>query len=565
MTRPDFSRSDVHANVFNHEGLFMKIFGVAARIKILAGISFLLLLLVAVVSVMVINTEASSIRNIHENSLPSIVVIGKARLALMKVRVNIYQSIFLKDEQRSKAIESLNRNREEIRKQLDAYDPRALDGEDKRLLAADRSAAQAYSTALDRTMLHVTQGRDDLAAEVLSSEVLPAGNAVLEALDKHAEFNEKLADEYANAAFDSAELGRNVALGVSVLSLLIIAGFSIMLARELQTRLAHMTHFMTHVAVSLDLTGRGKIVRTDELGKVGLAINLLMDKLTASLRSIAANAEAVAASATQLAASSTQVATASSTQSEASSSVAATVEEMTVSINHVSDQAGEADRLAAHSEKLAKEGGIVILQTATDIHDIAEAVRHAAELITSLEASSKQISGVVAVIRDVADQTNLLALNAAIEAARAGEQGRGFAVVADEVRKLAERTGHSTQEIASTIETMNEKAARAVSSMSKAVGQVDVGVQRARDTSASIQQISDGCHDAVETVGEISNAIREQGAATNNIAAQIERIAQMSEESSAAAGETADAARGLDELARKMRAEVGRYRLNEDR
>lgn len=543
----------------------MKIFGVAARIKILAGISFLLLLLVAVVSVRVINTEASSIRNIHDNSLPSIVVIGKARLALMKVRVNIYQSIFLKDEQRSKAIESLNRNREEIRKQLDAYDPLALDGEDKRLLAADRSAAQAYSTALDRTMLHVTQGRDDLAAEVLSSEVLPAGNAVLEALDKHAEFNEKLADEYANAAFDSAELGRNVALGVSVLSLLIIAGFSIMLARELQTRLAHMTHFMTHVAESLDLTGRGKIVRTDELGKVGLAINLLMDKLTASLRSIAANAEAVAASATQLAASSTQVATASSTQSEASSSVAATVEEMTVSINHVSDQAGEADRLAAHSEKLAKEGGIVILQTATDIHDIAEAVRHAAELIASLEASSKQISGVVAVIRDVADQTNLLALNAAIEAARAGEQGRGFAVVADEVRKLAERTGHSTQEIASTIETMNEKAARAVSSMSKAVGQVDVGVQRARDTSASIQQISDGCHDAVETVGEISNAIREQGAATNNIAAQIERIAQMSEESSAAAGETADAARGLDELARKMRAEVGRYRLNEDR
>ncbi|MEN3112313.1 methyl-accepting chemotaxis protein [Uliginosibacterium paludis] len=541
----------------------MNIFGVAARIKILAGISFLLLLLVAVVGVTVINIEARSIRNIHETSLPGIVVIGKARLALMKVRVNIYQSIFLKDEQRAKALENLEKNRGEIRQQLDAYDLLPTNPEDTRLLEAERRAVQVYSEALDRAVAHVRQGREDLAAEVLSREILPTGNAVLEALNEHVEFNEKLAADYANAAFASAQLGRNVALGVSVLSLLIIAGFSIMLARELQTRLAHMSNFMTHVADSLDLTGRGKIVRTDELGKVGQAINLLMDKLTASLRSIAANADAVAASAERLATSSTQVATASSNQSEASSSVAATVEEMTVSINHVSDQAGEADRLAAHSEKLAKEGGAVILQTASDIHDIAESVRHAAELIASLEASSKQISGVVAVIRDVADQTNLLALNAAIEAARAGEQGRGFAVVADEVRKLAERTGHSTQEIASTIETMNEKAARAVSSMNRAVSKVDVGVQRARDTSASIQLISDGCHDAGETVGEISNAIREQGTATNNIAAQIERIAQMSEESSAAAGETAEAARGLDELARRMRAEVSRYRLNE--
>lgn len=543
--------------------LYMQRFGIAARITLMAVISFVLLMVVGVVGVVIINGEAQRIRNIHENSLPSIVVIDKARLVLMKMRVDIYQALSFKDDLRAKTLESLQKNEEEARKLLSSYDSLVISAEDRRLLDEEKNALKTYIGALDSKLVPlIKQGQDDQATEFVLKEAGPLGDAVLKAFDAHVDFNEKLADAEVLAAVEAAHTGRNIAIGIAVFSLLVIGGLSITITREVRERLTQMSSFMIHVAETLDFSRRGKIIRMDEFGKVGYAINLLMDKLTASLKSIAENAGAVAAASEQLANGATQVARASSHQSEASSNVAATVEEMTVSINHVGERAREADHLSQQSEKLAQEGGAVILQTATDIHDIADSVRYAAELIESLEASSKQISGVVAVIRDVADQTNLLALNAAIEAARAGEQGRGFAVVADEVRKLAERTGHSTQEIARTIETMNEKASQAVASMNQTVGKVDMGVQRARETSDSIQQISSGCHEAVKTVVEISSAIREQGAATNNIAAQIEKIAQMSEESSAAAGETAEAARGLDDLAHKMLTEVRYYRFN---
>ena len=155
----------------------------------------------------------------------------------------------------------------------------------------------------------------------------------------------------------------------------------------------------------------------------------------------------------------------------------------------------------------------------------------------------------------------LLALNAAIEAARAGEQGRGFAVVANEVRKLAERTSASTQQIATTIDTMRSGAGDAVASMQGVVAKVAQGVERARQANESIKQIGQGSRNAVGMVGEIAEAIREQGAATNNIATQVERIAQMSEESSAAAGNSAESAHELDRLASDMRQIVAAYRL----
>jgi methyl-accepting chemotaxis protein len=536
--------------------------GVSARVTLMALVSVVVLAVVGGVGLKVISGGEEAFRDIHEKSVPGILALSDARMSLMKARVNVFQAIVLRDAQQTSAIDNLSANQKNALARLGDYERTIVSAEDKAMLEAERQAMQVYFGAINEKVIPIARLElEAQAVDIVAKETGNLGKIAMDKLDEHMAFKARWVDGVTGGAVASAEFGRNVMIGVMVAGLVVVVGLSWLIVRELRQRLGHMASFMIKAAESLDFTQRGKLVRMDELGKVGHAMNLLMDRLSASFRAISQNTEAVAAASAQLATSASQVAVASGQQSEASSNVAATVEEMTVSINHVGDRAHEADRLSAQSERLASEGGAVILQTATDIHEIAGSVRRAAELIEDLEASSKQISGVVAVIKEVADQTNLLALNAAIEAARAGEQGRGFAVVADEVRKLAERTGHSTQEIARTIEAMNGKAEQAVVSMNSAVGKVDVGVARARETSASIQQISAGCQEAVETVGEISEAIREQGSATNNIAAQIERIAQMSEESSAAAGETSDAARGLDELARKMLAEVSVYRF----
>ncbi|WP_263772464.1 methyl-accepting chemotaxis protein, partial [Propionivibrio soli] len=302
-------------------------------------------------------------------------------------------------------------------------------------------------------------------------------------------------------------------------------------------------------------------LREDEIGLTAQALNRLIDKLQGNLKTILERSASVAHSANQMAATSGQVAIASHQQSESAANMAATVEQMTVSINHVGDRASEADRLSTESGTLAASGESIIGKTVDDINKISDTVHQAADRIRELVENSQRISSVVAVIKEVADQTNLLALNAAIEAARAGEQGRGFAVVADEVRKLAERTSASTQEISKTIESMRTGADEVAMRMESVVAEVGRGVDSASKANEAINQIGIGSRNAVEMVQEISSAIREQASAMTTIAQQVERIAQMSEESSAAADNSAQVAKDLDNLATEMQHIVRAYRL----
>ena len=217
------------------------------------------------------------------------------------------------------------------------------------------------------------------------------------------------------------------------------------------------------------------------------------------------------------------------------------------------------EKIAASSGQ--KNGESVVVKTVEDIDAIALSVSSSAELINRLETQSREIASVVNVIKEVADQTNLLALNAAIEAARAGEQGRGFAVVADEVRKLAERTGNSTREITDTIDVMREGAQAASTAMMNAVEQVTASVSRASGACDMIRKIGEGSREAVGMVSEITDAIHEQSASSTSVAQSVERIAQMAEQSTAAAQGSADTAQQLNSLAQEMRMITDQYKL----
>ena len=291
------------------------------------------------------------------------------------------------------------------------------------------------------------------------------------------------------------------------------------------------------------------------------AMRQMQSGLQAMIRNTMQTADTLVAAARQLATSSHQVLTASERQSDSSASVAAAVEEMTVCISEISDSAADAQKHATEAGVLAKGGSGVVREVITEMDHIANAVSSASGSITTLGEQSRQISDIVKVIKEIAEQTNLLALNAAIEAARAGEQGRGFAVVADEVRKLAERTTHSTEEIAAMIQAIQGGTNNVVEGMVQGSTRVNEGVQLVGRADESMHKIQDGVQKVLGSVDHISSSLREQTSTSNDIAKNVESIAQMTEETSSVIKEVAASADHLEQLAGQLKESVGQFKL----
>jgi len=220
----------------------------------------------------------------------------------------------------------------------------------------------------------------------------------------------------------------------------------------------------------------------------------------------------------------------------------------------VTDNAQDSRELSQKTNQLSVQGEAVALKAADETAAIATSVRASAQAIASLNMRSEQISDVVKVIKDIADQTNLLALNAAIEAARAGEQGRGFAVVADEVRKLAERTSHATIEIGTMISAIQKETSDAVTGMRGGSERVEEGVRLVKEAVDALTEIRTAAEMAVAKSAEISLAMNEQSVAGTEIATNVERIARMADENSAAAARSQESVSRLEALASDLTA-----------
>lgn len=257
-----------------------------------------------------------------------------------------------------------------------------------------------------------------------------------------------------------------------------------------------------------------------------------------------------------------ELAKAADVQASAASAIAASVEQMAVSVSMVNDNAGKSNEITRTAQRLCGESEGTVQEATQAMQQIETAVAEAAALIDRLGADSQRISQVVALIKDVADQTNLLALNAAIEAARAGEQGRGFAVVADEVRKLAERTSLSTVEIETIINAIRAGTESAIDSMRRAGGMVDQGTRQFRSVGDTVRQISAGTHEAADIATEIAHALREQSSAANNIGQEVEKVSVLSEETSRAADEARQSSQRMANLAGDLRDALSRFRTD---
>ena len=308
-----------------------------------------------------------------------------------------------------------------------------------------------------------------------------------------------------------------------------------------------------------DLRHRLDLRRRDVIGSIARKADKFASSIQATIQGIADTAQQVAAATNDVQAGVKSSHDSAVKQSEATSSAAAAIEEVTVSIGEVAAHARSTMETATQTGEVSRQGTQITQNASRTIESLASTVRHSAEQVESLGQRSEEISRVTEVIKEIADQTNLLALNAAIEAARAGEQGRGFAVVADEVRKLAERTTRATKEIATMTQSIQSETQTAVDGMRSGAQQVADGVELVNATEESLRQINVEMAKTTDMVGEISNASDEQQAAMVEMAQNVERVAIMTEQNVAVVNQTGATVDYLNAVVVRMRKAVQQY------
>jgi len=310
-----------------------------------------------------------------------------------------------------------------------------------------------------------------------------------------------------------------------------------------------------------DLTMRVEESRKDEIGQLGKNFNMFVSRVHDLIVSFAGAAHEVAGASTEIAASAEQMSCGMKEQNEMITQISAAVEEMSASVVGVAANSADAAKSAAESGAVAAEGGKVVAETIVGMETISHAVNSTSESVTELGKRGEQIGAIIEVINDIADQTNLLALNAAIEAARAGEHGRGFAVVADEVRKLAERTTQATEEVSESIRLIQTETVLAVEQMSEGTQQVGQGVEKATLAGQSLEQIVSGAEEVRSMIESIAATADEQSSVAAEISSSIQTISSVSAQVAEGTSQSAIAGEQLSLKAEQLMGLIGRFKI----
>jgi len=430
----------------------------------------------------------------------------------------------------------------------------------KDLVAQCKSIAATGKVANNKAMELAKDGKREEAMEVYVKEARPYALQNIAAMEELVRYEqEEMEAAHRAAAKDSATYEIFLAV-LGILGIGVVVAATRYLTRSITIPLKQGVSVADRLAsgdLGVNITYEG----TDEVGSLLGSMRNMVEKWRNVVGHVASTASSLSSAATELSAAAEQMSKGSSVQAERATMVATSSEEMSHTVLDVAQNAGSISKSASKTAETARDGGSVVNRAVNEVKEIAVTVNDSARFVTSLGDRSKQIGDIVGVINDIADQTNLLALNAAIEAARAGEQGRGFAVVADEVRKLAERTAASTSEIGTMIRGIQEEVRKAVEAMGLATTKVDQGVKYSEEAGASLGVIVKSVDDLQLMVQQIASATEEMSATSDQISKDVEQIATISRETSNSSGQTAVASGDLANLAASLQTIVGEFRL----
>ena len=457
----------------------------------------------------------------------------------------------------TKSIEEFKKAIDSLKEQLKEYEKVSDNEKEKAAVTRAREALAAFEQSFDKTVEACKAGEDIAKVDKIA---LGSNRPLYEALDHIA--------ATATGNFETQEVrlhaisSRFIMIQVVFIAILAVAGLlaSMRIVQKVLRSVKAVSTTVEHAAQG-DLTKDVPVLSDDEIGAMAQQFNTMMKtlremvgKITTSTNTVASNSEEVSATVVQMTSGINQ-------QFQQIEQSAAATTEVSQTIMDVAKNATEASGAAHESVNNATEGKRVVDDTAAGMRDIARTVDETASTIGALGESSKQIGEIITVIQDIADQTNLLALNAAIEAARAGEQGRGFAVVADEVRKLAERTSTATGEISGMIKKIQQDTEISVKSMEEGRGKAEDGVKLVENARESLEKIVSASDRCLNMIQQIAAATEQQSAAIEQVSSNMENVSNVSRSSQDAVNQIGIATNELSKLAGELKVTAAWFRV----
>jgi methyl-accepting chemotaxis protein len=451
-----------------------------------------------------------------------------------------------------------------ILKEIEAVIKASDTPEEKKLGEEVKASANELIQLFETKMLPLLKTSEGISADIkeLDGKIDEQAAKIESGMDNIVVSMEKEM-KTADAEFDStitAAITKTLVIGV--IGILMQAGLAGWLMTTIMRPVNALRDMLQDISQGEgDLTKRLDDTTQDELADVSRYFNLFIEKLRGMISQIASTTEQVASASVQLNATADQMATGAEEVSAQAATVATAGEEMSATSGDIAQNCQLAAEGSQQASSAAVSGSKVVDETITVMNSISDRDTNSAKAVASLGARSDQIGAIVGTIEDIADQTNLLALNAAIEAARAGEQGRGFAVVADEVRALAERTTKATREIGEMIKAIQQETKGAVIAMEEGVHEVAKGSEKAADSGRALEQILDQINNVTTQIHQVATAAEEQTATTSEISNNMHQITEVVAQTASGAQESAAAAHQLASLAEDLRSIVRQFKL----